>query len=37
MIPYHIPVLAKESIDALNIKPKGVYVDATFGAEGIQN
>lgn len=34
MIPYHIPVLAKESIDALNIKPKGVYVDATFGGGG---
>ncbi|KAA3626750.1 MAG: 16S rRNA (cytosine(1402)-N(4))-methyltransferase RsmH [Bacteroidetes bacterium] len=34
MIPYHIPVLAKESIDALDIKPKGVYVDATFGGGG---
>ena len=34
MIPYHIPVLANESIDALNIKPKGVYVDATFGGGG---
>ena len=34
MIPYHIPVLAKESIDALNIKPNGVYVDATFGGGG---
>lgn len=31
---YHIPVLAKESIDALNIKPNGVYVDATFGGGG---
>jgi 16S rRNA (cytosine1402-N4)-methyltransferase len=34
MIPYHVPVLAKESIDALNIKPKGIYVDATFGGGG---
>lgn len=31
---YHIPVLATESIDALNIKPNGVYVDATFGGGG---
>lgn len=31
---YHIPVLLKASIDALNIKPEGVYVDATFGGGG---
>ncbi len=31
---YHVPVLATESIDALNIKPNGVYVDATFGGGG---
>jgi len=33
-MPEHIPVLARESIDGLAIKPEGVYVDATFGAGG---
>lgn len=31
---YHIPVLLHESVDALNIKPDGVYVDCTFGGGG---
>ena len=31
---YHNPVLLKESIDGLNIKPDGVYVDVTFGGGG---
>ena len=31
---YHNPVLLKESVDALNIKPEGVYVDVTFGGGG---
>ncbi len=31
---YHIPVLFHESIEALNIKPDGVYVDCTFGGGG---
>lgn len=31
---YHNPVLLKESVDALNIKPNGVYVDVTFGGGG---
>jgi len=31
---YHIPVLLKESIDGMSIKPNGVYVDVTFGGGG---
>jgi len=31
---YHVPVLLKECIDGLNIKPDGVYVDVTFGGGG---
>lgn len=31
---YHNPVLLKESIDGLNIKPDGIYVDVTFGGGG---
>ncbi|MDR0419855.1 MAG: 16S rRNA (cytosine(1402)-N(4))-methyltransferase RsmH [Prevotellaceae bacterium] len=31
---YHIPVLLSESVDALNINPAGIYVDATFGGGG---
>jgi len=31
---YHKPVLLEESIDALNIKSDGIYVDATFGGGG---
>jgi len=31
---YHIPVLFNECIEALNIKPNGIYVDCTFGGGG---
>jgi len=31
---YHNPVLLKESVDGLNIKEDGVYVDVTFGGGG---
>ena len=31
---YHVPALIRESIDGLDIRPTGVYVDATFGGGG---
>lgn len=31
---YHNPVLLQESVDGLNIKEDGVYVDVTFGGGG---
>lgn len=30
----HLPVLLQQAIDALNIKPSGLYVDGTFGRGG---
>lgn len=30
----HLPVLYKESLDGLAIKPDGIYIDATFGRGG---
>ncbi len=34
MTDYHIPALLQETIEGLNIKPDGVYVDVTFGGGG---
>ena len=31
---YHVPVLFDEAIDALQVKPDGVYADCTFGGGG---
>ena len=33
-LPYHIPALLSESLDILDIKPDGIYVDCTFGGGG---
>lgn len=31
---YHIPALLKETVQGLDIKPDGIYVDVTFGGGG---
>lgn len=31
---YHVPVLLHSSVDSMNIRPGGVYVDVTFGGGG---
>ena len=31
---YHEPVMAREALEGLAIKPEGIYVDATFGGGG---
>lgn len=36
-LTYHVPVLLHESIDGLDIKDGGVYVDVTFGGGGHSN
>ena len=34
MSSYHKPVLLKQSIDGLNVKNNGIYVDLTYGGGG---
>lgn len=31
---YHVPVLLKESVEGMSLKPNGIYVDVTFGGGG---
>jgi len=31
---YHVPVLLREAVDGLDIKPGGIYADLTFGGGG---
>jgi 16S rRNA (cytosine1402-N4)-methyltransferase len=31
---YHVPVLLHQSVDGLDIRPDGVYIDVTFGGGG---
>jgi 16S rRNA (cytosine1402-N4)-methyltransferase len=33
-LTYHIPVLLEESVQGMNIRPDGTYVDVTFGGGG---
>ena len=32
--PFHVPVLVREAIDFLGVRPEGTYIDATLGAGG---
>lgn len=32
--PYHVPALLEQTLDALDLRPEGVYVDCTLGGGG---
>lgn len=32
---YHVPVMLRESLEGLDIRPDGIYVDVTFGGGDI--
>ncbi len=32
--PLHVPVLVRETIEFLNVRPEGIYIDATLGGGG---
>ena len=32
--PLHVPVLVRETLDFLNVRPEGIYIDATLGGGG---
>ena len=34
MSEYHVPVMLRECVEGLAIKPDGKYVDVTFGGGG---
>lgn len=34
MSAYHVPVMLRECVEGLSIKPNGIYVDVTFGGGG---
>ena len=33
-LTYHVPVLLMPSVDGMNIRPDGTYIDVTFGGGG---
>lgn len=33
-VEYHIPVMLHQTVDGLDVRPDGVYVDLTYGGGG---